>query len=136
MIVYAVIDTNVLVSALLKCNSTPWKVIQEAINGRIIPIINAEILEEYREVLNRPKFPFGAEQIHTLLEEFEKRSVKIAAASIEEEFPDPDDAVFYEVTMETRKEHDAYLVTGNLKHFPETPFIVTPSEILQILETA
>ena len=28
---------------------------------------------------------------------------------------------------------DAYLVTGNIRHFPEKPFIVTANEFLEIL---
>lgn len=47
---------------------------------------------------------------------------------------DPKDVVFYQVVMEARKERDAYLVTGNLKHFPVKCFVVTPREMLEILE--
>lgn len=43
-----------------------------------------------------------------------------------------DDLVFYEVAMEKRDD-DAYLVTGNQKHYPVKDFIVTPSEMLSIL---
>ena len=47
------------------------------------------------------------------------------------------DIVFYEVVMEGRKEHNgAYLVTGNIKHFPVKPFIVTPKEMLDIMYKA
>ena len=48
----------------------------------------------------------------------------------DESFPDPKDLVFYEVKM---SKEDAYLVTGNLKHFPNTPFVVTPKEMMEIL---
>jgi len=44
--------------------------------------------------------------------------------------PDEDDRVFYEVTL---SKDDANLVTGNLKHFPKTPIVVTPAEMLEIL---
>jgi hypothetical protein len=47
---------------------------------------------------------------------------------------DAKDVVFYAVLMEKRKDNDAYLVTGNLKHFPLRPYIVTPREMLDILE--
>ena len=47
--------------------------------------------------------------------------------------PDPKDRVFYEVVMEERKNEDAYLVTGNIKHFPIRPYIVTPREMLDII---
>jgi hypothetical protein len=43
------------------------------------------------------------------------------------------DVPFYEVVLEKRTE-DAFLVTGNIKHFPNDPFIVTPRELLNILD--
>ena len=55
------------------------------------------------------------------------------ADPIDIELPDPKDRVFYEVTMEGRKTTNAYLVTGNIKHFPVKPFIVTPREMLDII---
>ena len=45
-------------------------------------------------------------------------------------FPDPKDIVFYEVAM---YKDVAYLVTGNIKHFPKKPFVVTPAEMVEIL---
>jgi predicted nucleic acid-binding protein len=50
----------------------------------------------------------------------------------QEYFPDPKDVVFYEVAI---SKDDAYLVTGNTKHFPKKPIVVTPSEMLEILKT-
>ncbi len=47
--------------------------------------------------------------------------------------PDEDDLVFYEVVMEKRAD-DAYLITGNIRHFPERSFIVTPAEMMALLE--
>ena len=47
--------------------------------------------------------------------------------------PDMKDLPFYEVVMEKR-EDDAYLVTGNLKHFPVKPFIITARQMLEILD--
>jgi hypothetical protein len=41
---------------------------------------------------------------------------------------------FYAVTMNARAENDAYLVTGNIKHFPEKSFVVTPRQMLDIVE--
>ena len=52
---------------------------------------------------------------------------------IDIELPDSKDSVFYEVVMEERKEEDAYLVVGNIKHFPEKPFIITPRQMLDII---
>ena len=62
------------------------------------------------------------------------RGVFLEPKKIEENLPDPKDVIFYEITMEARKNDDAYLVTGNIKHFPLKPFVVTPREMLTILE--
>ena len=50
---YAVIDTNVLVSAFIKENSIPDEVVKLALDGPIIPLLNIDILDEYKEVLLR-----------------------------------------------------------------------------------
>ena len=51
----------------------------------------------------------------------------------DEVFPDPKDIVFYEVAMSAE---DSFLVTGNLKHFPKKPFVVSPAEMVEIINTA
>lgn len=114
---YAVIDTNVLVSALLQWKSPPGTVAAESLTGRITPLLNTEILAEYRDVLNRPKFHFPKEAVNVLLNGIVKRGIFIDAEPIEEELPDPKDIVFYQVVMNVRKFENAYLVTGNIKHF-------------------
>lgn len=132
---YAVIDTNVLVSALIRKESVPGLVVSHALEGKIIPLVNVEILEEYNDVLRRKKFKFNERAVEILIAGIVSRAIHVDAVKTEEFFPDPKDAVFYEVVMESRKEHDAYLVTGNLKHFPQRTFIVTPREMLNIIES-
>ena len=64
---FAVLDTNVIVSALLKNGSVPWQVAEEALHGSIIPVVNDEILAEYEEVLNRPRFQFKKQTVNVFL---------------------------------------------------------------------
>lgn len=131
---FAVLDTNVLVSALLNWTSVPGAVVKEAISGNLTPVLHDKILEEYEEVLRRKKFPFLEKDIQALLKRLKERGVFWAPALIDEELPDKKDIIFYAVTMEARKDEDSYLVTGNIKHFPVRPYIVTPREMLSILE--
>ena len=133
---YAILDTNVLISAMLKRGSVPSQVIAEAMTGDIIPVINDEILREYEEVLRRPKFKFNMETVKVFLDELKCRAVYSDAAIIDENLPDEKDIVFYAVLMEKRKDEEAYLVTGNLRHFPVRTYIVTPREMLEILSEA
>ena len=130
---YVVIDTNVLVSAVLKSHSVPGSIVELAFDGPIIPILNEEIEKEYREVLSRPKFHLPEDLIEGIMSTFHKRAIYVDAEHLDVELPDPKDLVFYEVVMEERKEEDAYLVTGNIRHFPNRPFIVTPREMLDII---
>lgn len=133
MTYYAVIDTNVLVSAMLKWDSVPGNIMELAFGGSIVPILNESILAEYREVLSRPKFHLSEDIINDVIDTINENALYVDAEQLEIELPDPKDRVFYEVVMEERKEEDAYLVTGNIKHFPQKPFIVTPRQMLDII---
>lgn len=132
---YAVIDTNVLVSAMLRWNSVPGCVLEHAFVGDIIPLLNEQVLKEYMEVLRRPKFHFDEEKINIIIDEIVKRGIFVDAEHTGEVLPDPKDIVFYEIVMEKRKHDEAFLVTGNIKHFPVESYIVTPREMLTILES-
>lgn len=130
---YAVIDTNVLVSAMLKWNSVPGNIMELVFEGSIIPVYNNEILKEYREVLSRPKFHLTKEIVNDILEGIESHGIMIEAKTLDVILPDPKDLVFYEVVLKKRESGDTYLVTGNIKHFPVESFIVTPREMLDII---
>lgn len=131
---YAVIDTNVLVSAMLKWNSVPGNIMKLVFEGPIIPVYNSEILKEYREVLSRPKFHLTKEIVNDVLENLETRGIIINnAETVDIILPDSKDRVFYEVVLEERKSKETYLVTGNIKHFPIETFIVTPRKMLDII---
>ena len=132
--VFAVIDTNVIVSALLSRNnkeSNTSRVFEAILDGRITPLYNEEILDEYKEVLGRSKFPFYKEDVEMVEILMVTVGLKLGrTTSLEGVFPDPKDIVFYEVTL---SKDDAYLVSGNIKHFPRKPFVVTPAEMVSIL---
>lgn len=132
---YAVVDTNVIVSALITKNpdSPPRQVFRAMLTGDIIPLYHADILAEYEEVLSRKKFHLQIETIQTVLQAIREFGVEVVPRSTGEILIDMDDLAFYEVAMEKRDD-DAYLVTGNQKHYPVRNFIVTPAEMLEILK--
>lgn len=133
MIFYVVIDTNVLLSAVLKPTSNHGIIIQLVDNGTIIPLINDKILEEYNEVLSRAKFKFTGDQLSKIVGIIAMRGIHVDEDHIDIELPDEKHRVFYEVTMKSKEERDTILVTGNMKHFPVKPFIVTPKELCDII---
>lgn len=134
MTYYAVLDTNVIVSSMLCSRSIPDEVVQLALEGPIIPLVNQEILDEYEEVLVRNKFGFDEQKVKKMIEDLGKRAIFLDRTPTDEIFPDPDDAVFFEIVMTARKVSDAYLVTGNIKHYPIKAFVVTPREMLEIIK--
>lgn len=132
---YAVIDTNVLLSALLSKNadSATVKVLDAVFDGTIIPLYHQAILYEYNEVFHREKFHLQEELIQTVLESIRQYGIEIFPQPTGAVLIDMDDLIFYEVAMEKRDD-DAYLVTGNQKHYPFQNFIVTPAEMMAIIE--
>lgn len=131
--VHAVIDTNVLVSAIFAAHPDSATVIvrDKIMDGTIVPLYNAEIFDEYRDVLTRPKFHFPAELVDAILDVILQKGLSLERTKTEEVFTDPKDVVFYEIAL---SKEGAYLVTGNTKHFPVTPIVVTPAELLRILD--
>lgn len=131
--IYAVIDTNVIVSAMLTRHSdaATAKILNAIIENEITALYNDEIIQEYKEVLHRKKFGFPKQIIDKIIERIHKRGISTTRTQSDEVFPDPKDVVFYEVAM---SKEDAYLVTGNIKHFPQKPIVVTPAEMLEILQ--
>ncbi len=132
---YVVLDTNVLVSALLsRCDdSATVQLLERMMERKFIPVYSEAIIQEYWGVLNRKKFGFSQEKIRWLLEAIIKYGLLVEPTSTGVQLPDFKDLPFYEVTMQKRQD-DAYLVTGNLKHFPECTYIVTARQMLNILD--
>lgn len=134
MNIFAVIDTNVLVSALIKKESNPGKIVQNTLAGIIKPIYSKGIIAEYKEVLHRKKFKFSNAVINSIIQNIIKNGKELSGIATEEKPTDPDDIIFYEVTMDSRQTEDTFLVTGNIKDFPIKPFVVQPEEMMRIIE--
>ncbi|MGM9866488.1 MAG: putative toxin-antitoxin system toxin component, PIN family [Lepagella sp.] len=130
--IYAVIDTNVIVSALITKNSeaATIHVIRTVLNGQVVPVYNKAILREYEEVLKRKKFHLDESVVDSMISYFMAFGVEEEQIHTDLAFQDEDDRVFYEVSLSN---DDAYLVTGNLKHYPRTIKVLTPSEFVKLL---
>ena len=131
----AVVDTNVLVSALLskKSDTATVQVFRAMLQGQFTPLYHQEILDEYDEVFHRPRFHLTEDVIQTVMAAIKKYGIEVFPQPTGEILIDLDDLIFYEVAMEKRDDN-AYLVTGNRKHYPVKDFIVTPSEMMDILD--
>ena len=132
---YAVIDTNVLVSALLarRSDSAVVLVVEKVFEGSVVPVFSKDILEEYSVVLHREKFGFDPATVNSFLYEIKLHGITLETVQKDIVLSDLKDIPFYAVTLND-KEHETFLVTGNLKHFPSKPFIVTPAQFLEIIQ--
>lgn len=126
-----VLDTNVLVSALLSPFGAPAQVLNLLLTGRIQPVIDDRILAEYRDVLQRPKFGFELRALDDLFVWFTTESIHVTPTVLTCSLPDPNDIMFLEAAVEA----NAMVITGNLRHFPPDRrfgiHIVAPAEFIE-----
>ena len=124
-----VLDTNVLVSALINPAGVPPAVLGLLLNGKLTACYDNRILREYREVLSRPKFRFKKSLILQLLDYVRQEGEFIAVEPLRITSIGEDDRMFYEVAKTGKA---AYLVTGNKRHFPNEDIVRTPKEFVDI----
>ena len=126
--VNVVLDTNILVSSLL--TSGPPSVIVDLIaDGNIIPFYSNPILQEYWEVLSRKKFGFDSMQVNRLIDDIVRTGIAVEGKSNKNKKVNEEDRIFYDAAVEA----GAYLITGNIRHFPKESFIITPAQFLTLI---
>jgi putative PIN family toxin of toxin-antitoxin system len=109
-----VLDTNILVSALLSPFGSPARVLDLVLTDEVQLVYDDRIMAEYREVLARPRFAFEPARVADVLELLEHHGFSVIARPLRCELPDPDDLPFLEAAAQT----GATLVTGNMAHYP------------------
>ena len=126
-----VLDTNVLVAGLLTPFGSCGEIVRMVSSGELTLSLDARILTEYQEVLDRPKFKFDKDKIAALLDHIEHRGVIVASSPLPQPLPDIDDEPFLEVAIATRS---ICIVTGNQVHFPtelcQGVMVLSPSDFL------
>jgi putative PIN family toxin of toxin-antitoxin system len=126
MIQQIVLDTNVIVSALLSPQCNPAKVLKMVVSGELLICHNSQIFSEYHDVLVRPKLKINREDSLNVLDMLFRIGMVITPTFSAIPLPDEADRIFYD----TAKACGAALVTGNQKHFPQESWIVTPPELI------
>lgn len=132
--IFAVLDTNVLISAALAHNkySIPYSVFRGVVERRFVPLVDDNIVREYWEVFSRPKFSFMQETINDIVGNTIKFAINQPVPPSGIELPDSDDVIFYDVAR-AHQDKGAYLVTGNLRHFPNCEFAISPRDFMNII---
>ena len=134
MSILAVMDTNVFVSSLLtsKADAATVLIVEKMLAGEVVPVYSNAIMAEYRNVLARPKFKFDRAETDHLLAAVEMFGVLVEPDGSAMPLPDEKDVPFYAAALETRRA-GSFLVTGNMRHFPCEPFIVSPRAFIDLL---
>ncbi len=131
-----VLDTNVIVSGLLNPHGKPGIILQMVASRAVTICYDARIIDEYREVLPRPKFPISEAEVDAILEQIEAAGRLVATTPLPQNLPDPDDEPFLEIALGGGGD---CLVTGNVRHYPEDRRrgmkVVSPGEFVELYRT-
>ena len=127
------LDTNVLVSAVLTAHGTCARIVDMAADGAFDLYADDRILAEYDGVLHCPELRIAPEDTGVILELIRSIADTVAAIPLPLQLPDPDDEAFLEVAAAS----GSILITGNTRHFPKNSraevSVMTPGEILELL---
>ena len=132
----AVLDTNVLVSALMNAEGTPASVLKQGLLRKFRWYVSPAILAEYNEVLARARLQLNQHQVRELLRVLRRRTVLVNPRRKVQIAIDPDDDKFIECALAARAD---FIVTGNAGHFPrryQDIQIVSPRKFIEFLASA
>ena len=129
--ILAVLDTNILVSALISKDGIPALIYDMVHDGKLIPFYSDGIIHEYKAVLYRPRLMILPSKVDALLMLFVMMGKKVIPKQSTIAMPDESDRKFYDAATT----QGIILITGNKKHFPAEPHILSPREFYQISKT-
>lgn len=128
-----VLDTNVIVSGILKPYSKSATILRLVADGGIQLAYDLRLISEYRDVLSRPGFNFTKGEVGSFLTQVEEEGFLVSGEPLNFHLPDPDDEPFLEVALSARVKA---VVTGNKRHFPKKDYagvkILSPAEFLDL----
>jgi putative PIN family toxin of toxin-antitoxin system len=125
-----VLDTNVIISALLTPDGNPAHILGLVVKRECQICYDSRIVAEYFAVIKRPCFHFDLPKVNRLLDILLARGISVVAEASDIALPDETDRKFYEVALTC----DAWLITGNSKHYPKVPHILSPSDYLKAIK--
>lgn len=126
-----VLDTNIIVSSLITENSIPSKLLDMALSAKFDLCVSEDLISEYEEVLSRPKFNLDSRTVEVIITLIRVRSKMFFSNPQPLESTDPKDQCILDLAVTA----DAYLVTGNIKHFMSYPKAIKPSDFWELLKT-
>jgi putative PIN family toxin of toxin-antitoxin system len=104
-VIRVVVDTNVLVSAMISSTGNEALLMLAINHGLLIPCFCAEVLREYSDVLSRPKFGFSQGEVKSLFDLLRQRGLELGSITISRMSPDPEDDKFMLAPAPWPKKH-------------------------------
>ena len=130
----AVIDTNVLVSAMISPSGNEALLLLAVKQGLMRPCFSPAVLQEYSEVLARPKFTFSPDEITDLIDLLHRQGDLVRPGPLSGISPDPKDDKFMACALAAQVD---FVVTGNKRDFPEDQLgatqVVSAGELLNLI---
>jgi putative PIN family toxin of toxin-antitoxin system len=123
-----VVDTNIIVSAALTGKSHSFQIMELISDGVLRLCYSMDILAEYTDVLSRKKFNFSPEKQTAFINKIREVGTPVSVPSNSVPFADESGRIFYDLARFCK----AILITGNAKHFPKEPFVVSPAELCKL----
>jgi len=124
-----VLDTNIIVSALWTSAGNPSKILDMFLIDKVLLYYDSAIMEEYQQVLNRPRLKFSPEEVSWTLNKVHQKGIIITSEISTIQMIDETDRKFYD----TAKTAGAILITGNIKHYPIEDFIMPPADFVKLM---
>jgi len=118
-----VLDTNIILSAILSHEGYPVKIFDAVVNKKLKIYLTKEIIKEYKEVFSREYFKIHREKIGKTINIIRKLGEMIIPEISSFPMKDESDRTFYDAAIKA----EAWLITGNIKHFPKKEFIISPA---------
>ena len=127
-----VIDTNIIISAIISTRGNPYKILSLITNDESIRVYYSnEILNEYKRVLAYKRLNIPVETQIDILAKIKQFGILVEPTASTIPLPDETDRVFYD----TAQASGAILITGNTKHYPTEPFIMPATDFIKYIET-
>ena len=132
------IDTNVVISAFINPSGKPSQIMKMILGRGAELCYNSAILDEYESVMLRPKFSgkidFGnIQRFISLIRNIGTSYYPIPGITKLSQviLPDESDRIFYDTAVGS----GSILISGNIRHFPKEPFIMSPSDFLKQIDS-
>ena len=124
-----VLDTNVVISALIDPKGNPSIIIKMVLSRMVELCHNSTILSEYESVALRPKFSskINPAKVRRFINLLKSIGISFDPAPSIIKLPDESDRIFYD----TARGSKSILISGNSKHFPKEPFIMLPADFIK-----